>query len=231
MKKTLAFILCIIFCSFAVQSQNVKDTAKQGKVIEKRIIVTSNEFGDEDIMIDGNCPMGHSDQMSGSCCQDSKKHMRFMKKFKQPDNCITCKIGHLNLTNKLFVLMPVFLFLFVFVIIFFWLRRENFKLSDILTSHKTEIIKTTHTHTDPNDSTKTITETHEEVYYPKSSSRLLALLTGIAAIIISICMFTYMVYFSVKLCTPAPNFGGLWIIFFILGLGIIPYTIKTMFKK
>jgi hypothetical protein len=232
MKKIIVFILCVIFCSFLVQSQNVKDTLnKQGKIIEKRIIVTDNESGDEDIMIDANCPMGHNDQMSGSCCQNSDKHMRFMKGFKNLKNHFKANVKHLSYSQKALVLMPVILFLFVFIIFLFWLRRENFKLSDTLSSHKVEIIKTTHTHTDPNDPTKTITETHEEAFYPKSSSRLLALLTGFTAIIIAICAITYFAYFSINLCTIPPHFGGLWIIFFILGIGIIPYAIKTMFKK
>lgn len=234
MKKILVFLLCAVICSLAGYSQNFKDTTqKHGNVIEKRIIVTSDVSGDEDIVFDSDCQMGDHNRMKESCGQNCK----FMK-MKCKKDCnkskvsgMQCQIKHLSITNKLFILMPILLLGFFFLIVMFWLRRENFRLSDALTSRQVEIIKTTHTRTDPNDPAKIITETREEAFYPKSSSRLLALLTGFAAIIIAACVVTYMAYFSVKLCSPAPHFGGLWIIFFFLGIGMIPYAIKTMFKK
>lgn len=233
MKKILVFFLCIIFCSFAVHSQNVKDTLnKHGKVIVKRIIVTDNESGDEDIVVDGNCPQGNHNCMPESCGPNCMKHMKFMENHEQSRNCIIGTVKHLSHIQKAFVLMPIILFLFVFIIFFFWLRRENFKLSDALSSRSpVEIIKTTHTRTDPSDHSKTLTETHEEAFYPRSSCRLLAFLTGITAIIIALCAITYFAYFSINLCTLPPHFGELWIIFFILGIGMIPYAIRTMFKK
>jgi len=232
MKKTLVFIICAIFCSFAVQSQNFKDTLEKGKVIEKRIIITSDELGDEDVMFGSGCNMKCNDDMSESCCPKQKKHMRFKENRGQFNNNVNCQIGTLSYSLKAFVLMPIILFIFVFIIFLFWLRRENFKLSDAISSRSpVEIIKTTHTRTDPSDHSKTLTETHEETIYPRSTSRLLAFISGITAIIIAICLITYIAYFSIKLCTPAPHLGGLWIVFLILGIGMIPYAVKTMFKK
>jgi hypothetical protein len=233
MKNILVLFLCAIFCTLVGYSQNIKDTTKKHEnVIEKRIIVTSDVSGDEDIVFDSDCQMGEHNMMNESCGPNCKKMVKFKKGCnKSQVSGIQCQVKNLGLTTKLFILMPVILLAFFFLIILFWLRRENFKLSDAITSRQVEIIKTTHSHTDPNDPTKTIKATSEEAFYPKSSSRLLALLAGFSAIILAACTITYIAYFSVKLCTPPPHLGGLWIVFFLLGIGMIPYAIKTMFKK
>lgn len=59
---------------------------------------------------------------------------------------------------------------------------------------------------------------------PKSTSRLIAFLSGIAAIIISICLTTFYIYYYLTIGTVPSEFKDLWWGVIVLGIGIIPYA-------
>ncbi len=217
MKKIIILLLAICTIPIIGISQIKKDsTVKNVKNIETYVTVTDNQNGEKDIVIESenaqnNLPANYL-----------KKHFISNKHFNR----------HLSITQKAFVLMPVILFVFMLLLFFFWLRRDNFKLSELFSSKFQEsTIKTTSTIPDPNDSTKTITEIYEEPIFKRSSSRFIALLTVFTVLIIAICLVSYFIYFTISDYQPMPYISGLWKIIATLLIGIIPYSINMMFKK
>lgn len=232
MKKTTVLLLTFVFFTFIGFSQNKKDTSdNQVKKIEKTIIITDDN-GEESIMIDDNGSMCDKEMYHNKCGNSCSKHMKFNKNEKCHKNkCNKARQHHLGWAKKAFALMPVFLFLFFFLIFLFWLRRENYKLSDALSSKTPEVLKTTHTRPDPADPSKTITEVKEEVFYPRSASKLIAFFTGIAAIIIAVCGISYFAYFMLSGSCGKHHPCGLCIIIGLLVVGMLPYIFRTMFRK
>jgi hypothetical protein len=130
--------------------------------------------------------------------------------------------------------MPVILFLFVFLIFLFWLRKENYKFSDALSSKSPEILKTTHTRPDPTDPSKTITETKEEIFYPRSASKLIAFFTGLTGIVVVICGLSFHAYTMLSGIGAAggKHHGmGMIALVLVLFVGMLPYIFRVMFKK
>lgn len=222
MKKIYVIIILLIAFVFSGICQVGIDTVKHGT---KTIVIKTDLTDDEDIDLGRDCFSRCNKDYSKNCgtkCRSSENSSK---------RGITCKIKSLTLSNRILVLMPVILFLAAFFIFLLILRRENYKLSETLASGMPQIIKTTITKPDPADPAKTITETREETYFPKSMSKLAAFIAIVTAIIIAVCGITYHAYFSVKLCSPQPQFTGGWILVALLLIGLIPYTIKSMFKK
>ncbi len=217
MKKLIIFILVVCAHSYNIYAQVKNDsTIKHVKNVETFVTVTDNQNGEKNIVIE-----------SDDACNNLPS--KFIKKHFKHDKNI---IKHLSISQKVFVLMPIILFLFMFLLIFFWLRRDNFKLSELFSSKFHEnIIKTSITKTDPTDSSKTITEVREEPVFKRSSSRFIALLTIFTILIIAICLICYFIYFTISGYQPMPNITGLWKIIAVLLIGIIPYSINMMFKK
>lgn len=239
MKKITVLLLTLVFFTFAGFSQTNKDTSsKQIKKIEKRIIVMTDDGEQENIEIEsGGSLCGSKEMFNEKCGGNCEKHMKFIKKNKHSKKMLKAKhrLYPMTHTRKLFALMPVILFLFVFIIFLFWLRRENYKLSDALSSKSPEILKTTNTRQDPNDPSKTIIEIKEEIYYPRSASKLIAFFTALAGIVIVICGLSFHAYTMLSGIGAGGNNshhgGGLLIIVFILLVGMLPYIFRAMFKK
>ncbi|MBI5538841.1 MAG: hypothetical protein HY951_02205 [Bacteroidia bacterium] len=239
MKKITVLLLTLVFLTFAGFSQTNKDTSsKQIKKIEKRIIIMTDDGEQENIEIESDGPMcGGKEMFNENCGNSCKKHMQFIKKDKHGKKKLkaTHRLYPMTHTKKIFALMPVILFLFVFIIFFFWLRRENFKLSDALSSKAPEVLKTTNTRQDPNDPSKTITEIKEEIYYSRSTSKLIAFLTAIAGIVVVICGLSFHAYTMLSGIGAGGNNshhgGGMLIMVFVLLIGMLPYIFRAMFKK
>jgi hypothetical protein len=236
MKKL--FILSLSFLLIAVLgvAQNPKDTsAKKMKTIEKRIVVSVNDDGSEHTYMDNNeGPLPDQFVSENKCGDRCSKKMQFCrerhKMMNKPD---MPRPMHLSIFKKLFVLMPVILFILSFLMIYFWLRRENFRLSDVLSSKTAHINKTNRTYPDPNDSSKILTETTEDVCYPRSASKLLAFITGITGIIIAICMISFHAYFMISgrpMNVHEHHSCGIFAIGFILLVGMLPYIFRS-FRK
>ncbi len=239
MKKTIILLLTFVFFTFIGFSQNAKDTSsKQIKTIEKRIIVMTDDGGQENIEIESNGPMcGGKEMFDENCGGNCEKHMKFMKRDKHgmKEFNSSHRLYPMTHTRKLFALMPVLLFLFVFLVFLFWLRKENYKLSDALSSKSPEVLKTTNTRQDPNDSSKTITETKEEIFYPRSASKLIAFFTALAGIVVVICGLSFHAYTMLSGIGAGGNNphhgGGIIIIVLVLLVGMLPYIFRAMFKK
>lgn len=233
MKKTIVLLLTFVLISFIGFSQNKKDsTNTEVKKIEKRIIIMTDDDGEETMEIETNGAMYDKEMFHSKCGGNCKKEKK-IKKGKNKDIAAT-RLYKMSFSRKLFALMPVFLFLFLFIVFIFWLRRENYKLSDALSSKNPQVLKTTNTIADPSDPSKTITETKEEIYYPRSASKLIAFFTAIAGIVIVICGLSYHAYTmlsGIGMSGGRHHGGGIIVIAIILLVGMLPYIFRTMFKK
>ncbi len=127
------------------------------------------------------------------------------KKYKHPQI-----IRQLPFSNKILVLAPLFTVFIIFIILCLFLKKRGFSLTQALSSKK-------------------IDEDGKTFILP-SSSKLLAFLSIITGLILATFLFSYYLYFAFK-HLPTPNFIGLWPIVIIIGLGIIPYIIQSIFKK
>ena len=217
MKKIIILILAICAININSNCQINKDSVvKQVKNIETYVTVTDNQNGEKSIVIESE------DAGNNLPAKYLKNHFKSNKHVNR----------HLSHLQKAFVLMPVILFAFMLLMIFFWLRRDNFKFSELFSSKFQEsVIKTTVTKADTNDTSKSITEVREEPVFKRSSSRFIALLTVFTILIIVICLISYFIYFTISDYKPMPYISGLWKILAVLLIGIIPYSINRMFKK
>jgi hypothetical protein len=134
--------------------------------------------------------------------------------------------------------MPVLLAIAAFSFFLNWLKKEHYKLSDALSGCDpvTLVSKTTTTMTTqgspnpplatappaalPNQSTEVANTTDT---LPKSTSRLIAFMTGVTAIICSLSFMTLFIYSHLFGTDATLNFDGIWKILAGLGVGTIPY--------
>lgn len=121
-------------------------------------------------------------------------------------------IRQLSLSQKIFILSPLFAVFITILLLFIFLKQAGFCLSEAL-SFK---------HIDPDPE-------GEIIYYP-SASKLIAFITIILGSIFLSFMFTFYLYFTFKQL-PTPNFLSLWPTAIFLFIGILPYIFQTIFKK
>lgn len=138
--------------------------------------------------------------------------------------CKTCNPGKVNKEEWILVLLPTIFFLLLFYYFMGWLKKDNFKISEALSSCD-PLTLTQQT----KDNDGTVTGTAATQVLPKSSSRLIAFLTAVTAMVIAICLTTYYIFITLADC-PNPDLDGLWKIIASLGIGIIPYG-ANMWKE
>ena len=160
--------------------------------------------------------------------------------------------GSVNAANSvsdtglwIITLMPITVAIATFSFFLNWLKKEHYKLSDALSGCDpvTLVNKTTTTVTTqgsqnpssaaapltaiPNQSTEVANTTDT---LPKSTSRLIAFMTGVTAIICSLSFMTLFIYSHLFGTDATLNFDGIWKILAGLGVGTIPYGFN-MWKK
>jgi len=140
-----------------------------------------------------------------------------------------CRSCEINWIEKLLVVLPAALFLCLAFYFLRWLKREKFRLSDALSADvPTSFSPSKTTIKDvANSGSETIKET-QEPNYPNSSSRLIAFLTSISAIVIALSLITYYAYGYITKAGNMTNLDGLWKIVAGLGIGVVPYIAKTI---
>ncbi len=122
----------------------------------------------------------------------------------------------------LYVLLPVILFIFFGLYFIRWLKRDGYKLADALSGDlTTEQLNTLQTAVNNNP-----VFTANPVLN-RSSSRLIAFLSSLSAVIMAICLFSYYMYFVIKGLNP-PEFEKLWTILAAIGIGVVPYASKVI---
>lgn len=140
--------------------------------------------------------------------------------------CATAKLGF---KQWLLVFLPVLFTLLLGFYFIRWIRKDGFKLADALSATQGNSTTVTETRTDAANPAQppvaTTTTTGQEPV--RSTSRFIAFVTGIAAIIIAVCLVTYYAYFAIAGCATPPNYEDLWKILAGLGIGVIPYGVNV----
>lgn len=147
------------------------------------------------------------------------------------DAC-SCRDKDLLPFQKGLVLLPVGLSVLFLLLVYGGLKRAGYKLADALSEN--DAVTTTVTANAPNpagaDAASTQqTQRTQTVPGNRSASRLVLFLSGITAIIISVCITTYYLYYYLC-CGKAPDMDGLINVLLTLGIGVIPYAINKVAK-
>jgi hypothetical protein len=138
--------------------------------------------------------------------------------------CETCNPDKVKKEQWILVLLPTILFLLLFFYFMGWLKKDKFKIADALSSCEpltlTEQTK---------DAAGAVTTTTDTQIIPRSSSRLIAFLAGLTAMIIGLSITTYYIFITLADCSK-PNLDDMWKVITSLGIGIIPYG-ANMWKE
>jgi hypothetical protein len=144
------------------------------------------------------------------------------KKANAPTDCYNCEEQVTGLPLVI-ILLPVILFVTAAFYIALRLKREKFSLADALTEKDPQKLTVKNEmYGQPNLAT---TPTLEVSEYPKSSSRVIAFFSGMAAVIIAVCAVSYYFYMYFRTGT-APDLNKLFDILLILGIGVTPYAVN-----
>ncbi|MGA7161333.1 MAG: hypothetical protein WBZ48_10050 [Bacteroidota bacterium] len=139
----------------------------------------------------------------------------------QAANCNS--IRNLSWGQDLLVSMPVLLLLLLLFVSLAVLKRTGFNLGDALSENE-PVQKTI---PNPNANLATAKPTINISEYPQSSSRLLAFLTSIVAIVLVISATTYSFYVGLKF-GKMPDLGSLQTFALSLGVGVVPYAFNRI---
>lgn len=147
------------------------------------------------------------------------------------DTC-SCRNKDLLPFQKGLVLLPVGLSVLFLLLVYGGLKRAGYKLADALSEN--DAVITTVTANAPNPAGQVAadtqqTQTAQTVPGNRSASRLVLFLSGITAIIISVCITTYYLYYYLC-CGKAPEMDGLINVLLTLGIGVIPYAVNKVAK-
>lgn len=146
------------------------------------------------------------------------------QKVKEP---AACHLQNGFSIESFLVLTPIVLFLIAAVFLLRRLKREGFTLADAFSTFRPETTTTVSTTRGAaaaeNIERKDVTQDKQI----KSTSRLMAFITGLTALIIGICLTSYVGYLSISGCGRDLNIDGLWKILISLGVGVIPYGINV----
>lgn len=132
---------------------------------------------------------------------------------------------HLSFQQKLLVTAPLTVSLLFMVYFIYRLKKEGFKLADALSGDPvdTQILNPQYDPANTPVAPATITIT----VIPKSSSRLVAFFSGVAAVVISVTSVSYFlyVYYATGL---VPDLDKMFTVILSLGIGITPYAFNKV---
>jgi hypothetical protein len=141
-----------------------------------------------------------------------------------------CGKAELGWKQWLLVFLPTLFVIFLGSYLMKWIKKEKFKLSEALSGASVTMMKPV-SRPDRKNPSNNIT-TNEPVTEPvPSMSRFIAFITGVAAVIIAVCLVTYYAYFAIAECNTPVNYEQLWKILAGLGIGVIPYGINVWNKN
>jgi len=138
----------------------------------------------------------------------------------------------LDTAEKLYVFLPIVLFLILFFIMLRRLRLSGFNFAKAMEGDTPIAIDkinpaATPGNTQPSTISVSQVDVNGDPVMPKSSSRLLAFFSGMAALTVALCLVSYYVYFGIR-GTNAPSMDGLLEAVLGLGIGIVPYAMNKI---
>lgn len=129
--------------------------------------------------------------------------------------------------DKTLVAAPILLFILAGLYLNVRLRREGFTLADALSTFRPDSKKTT-SRVLSAGIVQSANEAETTSDIPvKSSSRLIAMLTGMVSLIIAICLTSYAGYRAIIGSEQTVDIDGLWKVLAALGIGVVPYGINV----
>jgi len=129
----------------------------------------------------------------------------------------TFNFGHWTL-----IFLPLVLYGFILFYVLAQLQRSKFSLADALSENFTITVSV------PNPVTAAgAAPTIPSDVQPRSISRLIAFLSGLAALSIGVCATSYYFYIYLKTGT-SPNLDNLFNILLGLGIGVVPYAFNRV---
>ncbi len=139
--------------------------------------------------------------------------------------CVTCEAP--TWQQKIFALTPVILFLFVFFFIVGWARRQGFSIASALSAEEPITIKEEQKDAAGNPTGNIMEITYKDAngnpVFVKSTSRFIALFSGLAGIIIALSLVSSYTYYTIRGIT-IPDYKNLFEIILGLGIGVVPYA-------
>jgi hypothetical protein len=149
-------------------------------------------------------------------------------------NACNCRDKDLLPFQKGLVLLPVVLALLLFLFVYRVLKQGGYSLADALSENDTRVAAVAAANApnppgQPANNAQQVqgAQTAQTVPGNRSASRLVLFLSGITAIVISVCITTYYLYFYLC-CGKAPELDGLISVLLTLGIGVIPYTVNKV---
>ena len=152
-----------------------------------------------------------------------------------PAPCVACVKDITNPTQLFLVYAPFALLLLFTIIFIFWINKSNFTLEDALSitpsakqyeaaaKANVALAQNAAANNQPAPAVPAVPDPQPQ----RSTSRLLAFITGVTAILIAICLVSYYAYAIFAGCGNEPQLNALWKILMGLGIGIIPYGINV----
>jgi hypothetical protein len=118
------------------------------------------------------------------------------------------------------IFLPVMLFLIFSILLFFKIKKSSVTLSQLL-SEKDVVVAQQNAAAAAGVSQPPSTPPTPA---PASTSRLISLLTGVTAVIISVCLTSCWIYgYVLKPESGGPDFKNITTLLITLGVGVIPY--------
>ncbi|MDI9338978.1 MAG: hypothetical protein QM534_00300 [Sediminibacterium sp.] len=161
----------------------------------------------------------------------ARDSIRLLKPYlHSPVSCDTCVLSWFDYG---LIAMPVAIFLILLFYFLRWLKREKFKLGDALSGDQpVDKALTRVTTQDAANPSQTRTQETEEPVYPRSSSRVIAFITGLAAIVIALTVVSLYAYgYITGRSENTFKLDELWKVIAGLGIGVVPYAAKVIKEK
>lgn len=191
-------------------------------------------------------PLSKVDSIETADIKELKKSIKNLKDSLDSVNPINAKkylkpktTVELGFLEWMIVWMPVLLFIILFYYLMRRLRAEGFKLADALSScdplqidmsRVPDAVTNASTTADLNTANPITTSSKPEIIYVRSSSRLIAFMSGLSAIVIAISLMTFY-YYDILANVGDPNSSYLdsaWKVIAGLGIGVIPYGFNML---
>lgn len=112
--------------------------------------------------------------------------------------------------------LPLGLFMIITIALYRWAKRDKVNLNDLLS--------------EKNPPAGTQVPVQPGAALPQSSSRLVMLMAGIAAVIVGISFTCYDLY-AQQYYGKATDWSALTAALLSLGIGVVPYAVKQVFKS
>lgn len=130
--------------------------------------------------------------------------------------CFTCQNKQISPGKGILIASPIILGILFISYFIYELKKNSFNFAEAVSGKVLE---------KSSNESKGVKQIEDK--YIGSTSRLLAFITGLSAIVIALCLTCFYGYYMISECNGKMEFDGLWNILIGLGIGVIPYGINV----